>query len=555
VSATRRPDPPAAARRRLLLPLLLLAALTLSPVAEAHAVLQSASPAPNGRGDLGTNVVEIRFTENVERRYTDAEVHSLAREAMKAGPIQFDDAAANVIRVPVKPLTDGIYVVEWRTLSVDTHTAKGSFVFSVGNATLRYTADPVSHDHSSHEGGAVLGEGAARGVFYAGAFLAFGLPLFALAVLREPRWPRRVLAPAAAGALLAVAGGATVLLAFAARLEMTVAAAIQTEAGGFLAARAGAALVAAPLLAYAAWRRDAPRSVAVAGGAAALAALVATALGSHAAAVSENRLAAVGADLAHLLVAAFWLGGIVGLVAMLPGRDAREAGRLVGRFTPLAIPSVAVLVLTGAYATFLHVQRISDLWSTTYGLAILAKLGLVAVLALLGAANGLWIGPRLARGEGGPRVLRRLVLVETGLLAFALVAAGVLASSPPPDQDVLAGSQGPTAWQRDATTDTTHVTLSIRPDPPTAGLQRITVALHPLEGGALPEGTEVALKVAGPGEREPESLLTPERVGFDQWVAEDAFFTEPGTWRVWVLMQRPDEYRKLVFEVPVVASG
>jgi copper resistance protein C len=37
----------------------------------------------------------------------------------------------NVMRVSVKPLTAGIYKVNWRAVSTDTHKTEGNFTFSV----------------------------------------------------------------------------------------------------------------------------------------------------------------------------------------------------------------------------------------------------------------------------------------------------------------------------------------------------------------------------------------------------------------------------------------
>src|SRR5688500_5433245 len=132
-------------------PLALAFALALAlPLASAHAVLQSADPPVNGHAEVGVPFVEIRFTEDVERRYTDADVVDLKLESWKSGPVQFDPDHKNVLRVPVRPLGDGIYSVSWQTLSVDTHTARGQFLFSVGNATLQFTPDVTSHEHAEH---------------------------------------------------------------------------------------------------------------------------------------------------------------------------------------------------------------------------------------------------------------------------------------------------------------------------------------------------------------------------------------------------------------------
>src|ERR1051325_5608102 len=183
------------------------------PSASAHAVLQSADPPVNGHAAAGVAFIEIRFTEDVEHRYTDANVIDLKGDSWKAGPVQFDPDAKNVVRLPVRPLSDGIYSVSWQTLSVDTHTARGSYLFSVGNATLQVIPDTPAHEHGEHTTESILKDGFARFAFYLGLFLSLGVPVFALVVDRERDPSRGLLVPAAIfGALGALAAGLLMIL-------------------------------------------------------------------------------------------------------------------------------------------------------------------------------------------------------------------------------------------------------------------------------------------------------------------------------------------------------
>ena len=103
--------------------------------------------------------------------------------------------------------------------------------------------------------------------------------------------------------------------------------------------------------------------------------------------------------------------------------------------------SVAVLLATGIIASIVHLPTLSALWQTSYGLALIAKSILLACALVLGAVNNLRSRPRLAAavarrdealGEGAVRLLRRLVLGESALLAGAVLAAAILTSLAPP---------------------------------------------------------------------------------------------------------------------------
>ena len=535
--------------------LVLLALVAVAGTASAHAVYQSSTPPANGHAPDALQYVEVRFTEGVLREYTSIDVVDVNGASVASGSVQFDDANDRVVRRPVEPLGDGIYAVNWRTLSVDTHTTRGSFLFAAGNATLKYAPQVEAQDPNAHPTEAVLKDGAARAGFFVGLFAALGMPLFGLVVDRERPLPRQLLASAGTLGLVGALSAGVMLLLFADRTELALAAAARTDAGATIAWRALLLVAAGALLLTAAFAPGrAKRNLAAMGVLAAGGALATAALGSHAAAVSDNRGLSIAMDAAHLLVGALWVGGVMAFLLVAWGRPAPEVGRLVARYTPLAITSVVVLVATGTYASLVHIPRVSDLWTEPYGRLVAFKVALLAPLVALGWYNKNRVGPRLLRSDAAtPGHFRRALQAEAVVMMLVLSAAGILAASPPPDREVAQGGEVPSLiFEVSNQTRTSHVILQITPNPVTVGLQNVTVLVHSL-AGPLPNSTTVALKFQAPDERqEPETVVNPERIGPDEWATgEDGIFTAPGTWKVHVLLQRPDEFKKLVFEVPV----
>lgn len=104
----------------------------------------------------------------------------------------------------------------------------------------------------------------------------------------------------------------------------------------------------------------------------------------------------------HLLGAAFWLGALVPLL-MVAGDDRAPGlgpavalrGAVVARFGTAASWVVAGLVAAGVALLFLLLHAASDLWSSTYGRSILAKIALVGCLLGLAAFNHFRLTPRL----------------------------------------------------------------------------------------------------------------------------------------------------------------
>jgi copper transport protein len=162
---------------------------------------------------------------------------------------------------------------------------------------------------------------------------------------------------------------------------------------------------------------------------------------SHAAAVKEDTLLAVSADAAHLIVTALWAGGLPVLLWAL-WRGTKQfhlplswAAQAVSRFSRLALISVAILVLTGAYQSWIHVQSWNALFGSPYGKVLLLKLSLFVLMAGLGAVNFFLTRPALANAAKEDPLLRRKALrrigSESALGFFILSLTGLLTVLPP----------------------------------------------------------------------------------------------------------------------------
>ncbi|MBN9392316.1 MAG: CopD family protein [Chloroflexi bacterium] len=187
--------------------------------------------------------------------------------------------------------------------------------------------------------------------------------------------------------------------------------------------------------------------------------LLTTSLNSHAAGVEKITVLAVGSDWLHLLSVAVWVGGLAGMAlalagalpALRPGTGDRTRllSALLPAFSQLAIRSVVVLLLTGVFQSVLQLTSVNELFTSVYGLSLLAKVILLVPLLLLGAYNLLVTTPRLrgfARSKAaGPKegpgsiaagalglTFRKSILAEIILGLVILVAAAVLTSQSPP---------------------------------------------------------------------------------------------------------------------------
>ena len=143
----------------------------------------------------------------------------------------------------------------------------------------------------------------------------------------------------------------------------------------------------------------------------------------------------------HILAASTWLGtllvlALIGIGGVIRSNSAgaqraRLVADLVSSFSPLALSAATILAITGFTTAWLHLKRISTLYSTSYGIALLVKLALVVVVAVLGAWNWKRVRPSLG-SEGSEETIRRSATVELAFAALVLIATAVLVTLPSP---------------------------------------------------------------------------------------------------------------------------
>lgn len=534
-------------------PLALLLFFALIPTASAHAVFAASDPAPDSHVQVGLARVQVTLTEDVILDFSGLEVADLQGVDWTEGRVEHA-GSANSLSIATRPLTDGLYVISWKALSADTHTTRGSYLIAVGNATLTQASGAI--DDTAGNAGGSQRDAAARTAYYLGLILALGMPTFFLWVDRERAAPTGALLAAGGFAIVGSIGGLVNLYGLSARTEVALEAIAFTKGGIYLTLRTLFVLLAgALLLAAAAARGNARRGAMLLAILAALAALASTSLGSHSSAVSEGRSLAIISDGVHLLVASVWLGGVAGFLFAVRGRDSATLARLVARFSPMAMTSVALVIATGVIASVRFVSRWDALVSEPYGRLVLAKILLVVVLVGFGAFHQRVVHRRLHSGAASPRAFRRVIQVEAIVMALVVLAAGALATTSPP-QDKAEVSRVPLILELTANSTLTHLVVQVTPYPIVVGVQTIRVYLHPLTAAHVPNSTIVQLKIWHENESEPDVALTPEKSnGTAEWTLRGGHFTRPGAWNVKVLYQRSDEgFERFTFQVPVAAS-
>lgn len=141
-------------------------------------------------------------------------------------------------------------------------------------------------------------------------------------------------------------------------------------------------------------------------------------------ALGEPRVALAVLLVLHLLAAAFWVGALIPLrrAALAPtGAD------LLHHFGNVAAFAVSVLILAGTSLAWLLSGSVTALIGTAYGLALLLKVALVAVLLGFAAVNKVRLVPALrAEKPGAAHALRRSISMEMLAVILILLATATI---------------------------------------------------------------------------------------------------------------------------------
>jgi copper transport protein len=464
--------------------------LTGLPDARAHAIILESVPRHEESLSSPKRIV-LRFNSRLEKPLCSVQLVG-PRQKTIALLRQEPDAAADTLSYLVPPLEPGAYQARWKVMAADGHVTEGSVPFGVGvAATTTSLIPPLGAPDPATASPPPL-DAAVRWLNLLAAALAFGGLPFALLVWRpalraatkdesgdqdlaigdrETSTPNRQ--SLIAGRLLESAddvltrvlrrlivfGGALFLLAnllflltqAATAAGVPLAQALGAPVLGLLGSRTGQLILVrcglTLLIVALAWRlppagRGAAWpwwvALALAGGS-----VLTISMNAHGAAEAQGAALAIALDRLHIAAMIAWLGGLLPLLLAI--RAARRApdqalplALLIPRFSRLAITCVVLLTLTGTYSYFLHINRLDLLAATTYGRALLIKLGLFGLLFLLGAVNLVLLSPWLKRsGNRLARAFGRSVRAELLAGALLLLAVGAMTSVAP----------SKTAWQ------------------------------------------------------------------------------------------------------------
>jgi copper transport protein len=556
----------------------------------AHAVLTDSNPKINQVIEAASDMpgeLTLSFSEPVALGFSRITLLAQSGQTLETGDVTPANNELTALKVSLPELRQGVYLVSWQALStVDGHTTTGSFAFGVGVGQLE-----VQSQATASEAQITPLSTAARWLTLLGIVLLIGLFSFRLLLWHpllgddevseaERAVDRRFSAVCfGAGLLSWTLTAAGLAFTFIDQFRLYDGMQDSLQAAGFgdwVATTFGGAwmrrlVLLVPLGATLGQLRTQSRWPVVTDSNAdddssatiwewiglgiAVTLAFTSALISHSAALQQGAEAAIAIDFGHVLAAGFWAGGLVFLaLALWTTRTLPAESRawfnlnLNLNFSALAALSVGLLLASGGYLAWQHVGSWNALAGTSYGLLLLAKVGLALLALAIAALNLLYVKPRLyaayeqpddaARAAIIPR-FRRLVWSEALAALLILSAAGVLTNMQRAiDAPLLSDSAQVLAMSQMVE----GVEIGLQVEPARIGPSRFTVTLRDVNGQVIKDVTEVTLRFTFLGQAIGAAEGAATSTSDGRYTLEGSYLSVIGPWQVEAAVRRPGAF-------------
>lgn len=553
--------------------------LVVTPAA-AHAVLVRSEPPAGATLARAPEVVVLEFSEDVDARFSRIQLFNSRRAAMPEGMGVVNPSAPRVLRLALSSLPKDSYTAVWRVRSAaDGHITEGILPFGVGVAASAGSLVPAlgAIDPATEPLDPLTVVVRWFNLVVLTLMLGgvpFGLLVWRPLVCAAPSTPavigfddaltrviRRLLV--GSGGLFLLTSVVFLLTQAAAAADVPVSQTFGLPVMQVLAGRSGqlwfvrVALVIA--IGVVGWRLPSvsQRSVGRWWGTLALGALVGLtfSLTSHSGAVPQGVAVAVALDWVHIAAMVTWLGGLVPLLWVIARlRSASEqvvplAG-LVGRFSLVAAICVGVLVFSGFASSLMQIGRLDLLPTTTYGRALLVKLGLFGVVLGFAGLNLVVFSPRLRTATDRLiRMFRCSVWAEVCIGAFVLMAVAGM-TSVAPSKVAWEAHERQGVVERVVVAD---VELVLRIAPARIGDNEFAVDVTDHRPGASSAMTRMLLRFDMLGMDMGPLQTEAQLVAGQRYTTRGNFVSMAGRWHVEVVLRRAgfDDVRHM-FDVDIV---
>ncbi len=239
----------------------------------------------------------------------------------------------------------------------------------------------------------------------------------------------------------------------------------------------------------------------------------------------------------HILAVGVWIGGLATLLIAIRGSADTDKARAAWRFRRLATIALATVAITGAVRAVQEVGSLDALFTTDFGLVLVAKSVLLALLIGLGAVNH-FVGVPAAIHD--LRILRRIGRMELSVAGVVVLATGLLVNLVPPSSVAATAAPPPSPITVSGSDFGTTVRVTLVVTPGTPGINTFETAVTDYDTGDPVPATSVQLRFnptssAGIG----DSTLRLDERGTGDYAASGGNLSLDGIWKVTAVVAAP----------------
>lgn len=425
-----------------------VAALSRPPGLFAHAKLVRSDPPSGAKLSAAPSTITLLFSERPELALSSIRLVMPTGDTVMLTDLRRDSVDANtVVAETPGAFESGAYQIIWSTAGRDGHASKGVIAFSVkppmAVAGTDTAAIPDDHDRGTIAIAGAIGAIIARWLSFISIFGVIGVVAFRSLILRKitPKggdlFSQIATTNAATFGIVAATGA---LLGAMLKLNRESADMPDVSLGSMMFdSMWGLSLLLqivgsiTAIIAFYYAHKSPNKNAWFAVMLASIALAISPSLSSHASTTSQPFISII-ADAIHVVAGSAWLGClavimIVGISAAIKTPDSIRPGArlasMINAFSPIALTSGGLMILTGVVASVYHIRPLSSLWTTPYGAALLFKVFFVLLLFAAGAWNWRRMKPRLT-GDDAISPMRSSATLELLLAGVVLGITAIL---------------------------------------------------------------------------------------------------------------------------------
>ncbi len=283
---------------------------------------------------------------------------------------------------------------------------------------------------------------------------------------------------------------------------------------------------------------------------------------------ASEQTAAMILDYAHNLIASIWIGGIIFFVFVLLSAfsrldsDQRERLSLsaIPRFSIMIVISLGVLIITGPTLLWFLESDVGLLVESTYGMLILAKIGIASVMIVFGGYKQFRVQGRaeinLKAGTiSVHKKLKRSLKIESALGIALLGVVALLTNGTLPAGEIQSVQAEQFTYGLQTVEFSENAIFDINIVPFSSGLNTISVIVTDLEKNPLQDLGTVKVKVSNPARSITPIEIPMNEISIDEDSSKfegEITFGFSGKWLLEIEAQRTQNANEGVFIETVV---